>query len=611
MSHSGSGSATPSTPMHRPLGVLTLPGLVAVVAVLLSSGGCALLRGPVEPPPPVWDSISPPLLMEGMELEGPEPLTVGVPPAPDRRHRGMDVVHYDVEIVIPPENDRVSARTTIRYLREVAGPHLVTLDFTGMRVEAVTWEGRVLDFEYENGLLEFSAPGSPGVFDTLQVEVMTRGVPADGLILRENVHGEPTAFADNWPDRARFWFPSNDDLSDRATVSFTVHAPPGRRVVANGIQTALPAPADSTRTGGIDGLVTWRWESSVPIPTYLMVIGVADMEVMELGTAACGEAPASPRVDGCLDVTGWAFAPDTAHARQVFSRAPEMVDLYVDMFGPFPFEKLANVQASTRFGGMENASVIFYSEQAIAQGRDIEGTVAHEIVHQWFGNSVTPADWSHLWISEGFASYFGPYFWEHVEGRQALVERMEVARDRVLDAPEVRERPVVDGDPQNLLDLLNANSYQKGALVLHMLRWVTGDRNFFQGVRRFYQTHSGGHADTDDFRRVMEEVHGESLEWFFRQWLHAPGFPEYRVEWSWNRSRNEVHLRVRQEQPEGWPTFRMPMEVEFQLDGGVHRQVLMVDGREWERTLPLPSQPLAVRLDPDGWILARIHDDRP
>ncbi len=599
-----------SSPADRPLGLLGVAGLVVVSVVLLSSGGCALFRSPPGPPPLVWDSVSPPLLVGEVELEGPEPLVVGIPPAPGRYDRDLDVVHYDIELVIPPENDRVSSRTTLRYLREVAGPHLVTLDFTGLRVEAVTWRGEALEFRHEEGLLEFAAPGSPGVFDTLQVEIMSRGVPADGLILRENVHGQPSAFADNWPNRARFWFPSNDHLSDRAAVSFTVHAPPERRVVANGVQVAEPVPADSTRTGGIGGLMTWRWESAVPIPTYLMVVGVADLEVLDLGKAACGQAPASPRPDGCVEVTGWAFAPDTAHARRVFHRAPEMVDLYVDMFGPYPYEKLANVQAATRFGGMENASAIFYSEQAIAQGRDLEGTVAHEIVHQWFGNSVTPAGWEHLWISEGFASYFGPYFWEHVEGRQALVDRMDVNRERVLAAPEVRARPVVDTSPGNLLDLLNANSYQKGSLVLHMLRWVTGDRVFFQGVRRFYQAHSGGNASTDDFQRVMEQVHGESLEWFFRQWLHAPGYPEYRVEWSWNGARNEVQLRVRQEQDSAWPTFRMPVEVEFQLDGGVHRQLLMMDGREWTRTLPLPGEPLAVRLDPDGWLLARIHDDR-
>ncbi len=596
-------SASDST---RALTAGLTPVLVLALAGAFSLGGCALLRGPVEDPLPPWDSISPPPIPTGMAMVDPEPLEVGLPPAPGRYDHDMDVIHYDVELVIPPENDRVSARTTIRYLREVAGPHSVTLDFTGMSVEAVTSGDRALDFSHDDGLLRFETPGRPGVFDTIQVEVMTRGSPQDGLILRENVHGEPSAFADNWPNRARHWFPANDHPSDKASVSFTVHAPEGRTVLANGIQIGEPEAADPARTGGLDGLVTWRWESEVDIPTYLMVVGVAEMVGMDQGLAACGQAPASPRPDGCIEVTGWAFPPDTAHARHVFRRSAEMVDLYVDMFGPYPYEKLANIQSSTRFGGMENASAIFYSEQAIAEGRDIEGTVAHEIAHQWFGNSVTPADWPHLWLSEGFASYFGPYFWEHTEGQIALRERMDQNRESYL-ASEVTGRPVVDHGAENLLDLLNANSYQKGSLVLHMLRWVVGDRAFFQGVRRYYQRHSGGNAVTDDFQAVMEEVHGQSLEWFFQQWLRRAGYPIYQVEWSWDASAGEARVRLSQEQDSDWPTFRMPVELEFQLEGGVHREVVTVADRNWSRSFPLPGEPRQLRVDPDRWLLAEFR----
>jgi aminopeptidase N len=579
---------------------------VFLMVALLGTGGCAYLLGPSEPPPPPWDAASPPPITELVELADVEPVEVGIPPAPNRYDPDTNVIHYDVELVIAPENDRVSARTTIRYTREVRGPHTMALDFTGMSVEAVTWGGDVLEFTHEGDRLEFEAPGSPGVFDTLQVEIMTRGAPTDGLILRENVHGEPSAFADNWPNRAHFWFPARDHPSDQATVSFTVHAPEGRKVVANGVLVEGPSPASPERAGGLEGLMSWRWENRVPIPTYLMVVGVADMVVMDQGLAACGHAPVSPREDGCIEVTGWAFPPDTAHARQVFARSGEMVDLYVDMFGPYPYEKLANVQSSTRFGGMENASAIFYSEDAIASGRDIEGTVAHEIAHQWFGNSVTPADWPHLWLSEGFASYFGPYFWEHVEGQLVFRERIHANRDRYLDS-DVTHRPVVDEHAENLLDLLNANSYQKGSMVLHMLRWVMGDRAFFQGVRRYYQRHAGENVVTQDFQVAMEEAHGEPLDWFFQQWLHRPGYPEYEVEWDWDAGGGTVELKITQVQDEGWPLFRMPMEFEFLLDGGVHREIHLVDGREWTRTLALPGEPTQVRPDPDGWLLARFR----
>jgi len=594
---------------------LSLPSILLVA--LLGVPACGFFASAPEPTFPPWDMASPPYLIpdpedpeaEAPRIDQPEPIQMGLPPEPGRYVGILEVHHYDIEVVIPPENDRYSARTTVHYQSRIPGPHFVALDLTGVRVEAVTWRGQSRRFTHEDGILEFVVPGTHNTWDTLQVEVMTIGTPADGLILQDNVHGAPAAFGDNWPNRARFWFPGLDHPSHKATVSFTVHAPEGRKVVANGTRVAGPIPAEPTRAGGLEGLMTWRWETGVAIPTYLMVIGVADMVVMDGGLAACGSAPASPREDGCVEVTAWAFPPDTAHARHVFRRSAEMLDLYAEVFGPYPYEKLANVQSSTRFGGMENASAIFYSEQAISQGRDIEATVAHEIVHQWFGNSVTPADWPHLWLSEGFASYFGPWFWEQVDSEIEFQRRIAANRDRYL-ASEVTDRPVVDHGATNLMDLLNANSYQKGSLVLHMLRWVVGDPAFFRGVRVYYARHAGGNTVTDDFQRAMEEAYGESLDWFFQQWLHSPGYPVFDATWRWDERARRIHVTIRQEQDESWPTFRMPVELAVLLeDGGTHREIVRVDGREWEWSSALPSPPTGLELDPDGWLLMRAARD--
>lgn len=532
---------------------------------------------------------------------------MGLPPAPGRYDGSLDVLHYHVELVLPPENDRILGRTRIQYLSRVAGPHPVVLDLTGLAVESVTWGGRRVPFTYEAGEIRLQAPGAPSAADTLEVEVLYRGTPADGLILGNTVHGEPSAFGDNWPNRARFWFPSVDHPSDKAGVTFTVHAPAGQQVIANGTLLGPPLPADTSATRGIEGLVTWRWETRVPIPTYVMVVGVAPMEILPGGLGACGFAPASPRPDGCVEVSHWVFAPDTAHARRVFARSAEMLDFFARLVGPYPYEKLANVQSSTRFGGMENASAIFYSERALAAGRDLEGTVAHEIAHQWFGNHVTPADWPHLWLSEGFASYFGPLFFEHTDGVDTF-RRMMAENARSWLASPVTGRPVVDRGATNLMQLLNANSYQKGSLVLHMLRWVMGDEAFFRGVREYVARFGSGNARTEDLRAVLEEVHGEPLGWFFAQWLMEPGHPRYQVDWEWRGDARMVEVVVRQVQDPAWPTFRMPVELEFVLPAGTVRVREWVDGREWRGRIPLPGAPSELRFDPDGWILKEIVD---
>lgn len=564
-----------------------------VLLLATAAAGCAGTSGS---PTPVFPVRAAPPAVE------PPPIEMGLPPAPGRYDGRMDVVHYDVELVLPPGNDRIRGTALIRYLSREAGPHDVILDLTGLAVEGVSWEGEAVPFRHESGEIRFRAPGRPSASDTLEVEVRYRGTPDDGLILRENVHGEPSAFADNWPNRARFWFPSNDHPSDRATVTFTVHAPPGRPVVANGNLVQAGGSSDPARTGGMEGLQSWRWSTAVPIPTYLMVVGSAPMQILHGGLGACGRAPASPRADGCVEVSNWVFPPDTAHARRVFARSAQMLDFYSALVGPYPFEKLANVQSATRFGGMENASAIFYSERALAEGRDIEGTVAHEIAHQWFGDHLTPADWPHLWLSEGFASYFGPLFFEHAEGAGDFRVRMASVRERYL-ASDVVGRPVVDRSSTNLMELLNANSYQKGALVLHMLRWVLGDEDFFEAVRLYHARHGGSAVETDDFRAVVQEVHGESLGWFFTPWLTLPGYPRYRVDWQWDAPAREVEVVVRQEQDPAWPTFRMPVEFEFTLPAGTVRVTEWVDGREWRGRIPLPAAPTALVLDPDEWIL--------
>ena len=577
--------------------------ILALVATPLLLGGCGA-RGAVQTVVEL-----PPIRAVPPAVE-PAPIEMGLPPAPGRYDGSMDVLHYDVELLIPPANDRIEGRTTVTYRSRTPGSHPVILDLTGLAVESVGWEGERVPFAHTDGTIRFQAPGGTMAGDTHQVEVHYRGTPDDGLIMRNTVHGEPSAFADNWPNRARFWFPSNDHPSDKATVAFTVHAPAERQVLANGNLLRAGTPTPPETVGGLDGLRSWTWSTRVPIPTYLMVVGVADMEAIPGGLGACGLAPASPRADGCVEVTQWAYAPDTAHARRVFGRSAQMLDFYARLVGPYPYEKLANVQSATRFGGMENASVIFYSEQALAQGRNIEGTVAHEIAHQWFGNAVTAADWPHLWLSEGFASYFGPLFFEAAEGPAAFRGMIEGNRQVYL-ASDMTHRPIVDSSSENLMELLNRNSYQKGSLVLHMLRDLLGDAAFFEGVRSYYARYAGGNAVTGDLQAVLEEVHGESLDWFFRQWLHSPGHPKLELGWRWDAGAGEVEVVIRQVQDPSWPTFRLPAELEFVLPGGGSWRVeRVVDGREWRERIPMQTAPTAVNFDPDGWILEEMVTER-
>lgn len=548
-----------------------------------------------------------PLLAQAPEpLPGePAPIEAGRASPPARyADDGVDVLHYDVELALPEGPGRVQARAALLVRIEAGTPALV-LDFTGLVVDAVLVDEAPVDsWTLDAGQLVVPLPaGVAGVERT--VAVTYRGVPDDGLILGATVHGAPSAFVDNWPNRTRFWLPSVDHPSDKATARFTVHAPASWQVIANGRAAGPPTPTPDDVPGPAVGpRRTWTYETEVPHPTYTLVVGGAEMVVDTVGLAACGAAPASPRSDGCVAVTTWLFPESAEGGRGSFRRSVEMVDFFVATVGPFPYEKLAHVQSATRFGGMENSSAIFYSQQAIAAGRDIEGTVSHEIAHQWFGDSVTEVDWSHLWLSEGFATYFGALFFEHVDGPAALRERMASAADAYLASGD-SARPVVD-ERDDLFGLLNRNSYQKGGWVLHMLRRELGDGPFFDGIRAYYERFRDATASSDDLRRVMEEVSGRDLTRFFDQWLHRPGHPVLAVDTE--ATADGLRIGIRQAQGSYAPRFAIPVDVQVSWDGGTVRRTIRMEGADADLVVEGAPPDATVAVDPDGWLLHRRAD---
>jgi aminopeptidase N len=534
----------------------------------------------------------------------PAPITAGVAPAPGPIAPGVDVQHYEVELALGAGSDRIEARAELTVA--VTGQQAVLpLDFTGLEITRLTVDGRTLPYTHTEGVVRIPLSGSaPG--DLLTVALDYRGVPDDGLLLRNNVHGDPVAFVDNWPNRTRFWLPSVDHPDDKATVRYTIHAPTAWTVIANGQRLSGPAPTASDALGSGPDRRTWVWEVGVPISSYNMVIGAAQFEIRTVGLAACGRAPASRRDDGCVEVSTWMFPQDVQKAEPSFRRAAQMVDVFTEVIGDFPFEKLANVQSTTRFGGMENASAIFYSEQALASGRNMEETVSHEIAHQWFGDAVTEASWHHLWLSEGFATYFGDHFFEVADGRAAFSALMETSRQRVVTSDDV-ERPVIDPEETDLFALLNANNYPKGGWVLHMLRGLLGDEAFFAGIRTYYARHLHSAVLTEDFQAVMEEVSHRDLDWFFTQWLYRPGYPVFELEERWNAgegSAGVAEVTVRQVQKDAWPRFRVPLELCW--GDGTDRQCRAAVAGSASDTFRFqfdtrPTAPVA--LDPDGWVL--------
>ena len=524
----------------------------------------------------------------------------GVPSIPAdgyERQPALDVLHYEIAIELPAEGAEVAGRTAVLYQAVAADLSGVALDLgPAMTVDSVTVDGRPTEFAREGDRLTLRTPTAAGA--RAEAVVWYHGVPSDGLIIGLDRTGGRSAFADNWADRGRHWFPSVDHPSDKATVEFDVIAPAELEVVANGVLAG--------RTDLGDGRARTRWTESSEIPVYGMVIGIADFAVETAG-----------EVDG-IEVTHWTFVEDSAAGAVAFSRSTEILGFYDSLFGPYPYEKLAHVQSATKFGGMENPGAIFYSQNAIggalaADPETREGLtslVAHETVHQWFGDAVTEADWNHLWLSEGFAEYFDAVFFEfrggiHGRGPAELARQMRTraAAVRELEAAGPQAIYSPDVGPGQYARLLDAESYEKGAWVLHMLRRRIGDEAFFDGVRDYYATLRGGTAWTADFGRIMEEASGQPLGWFFAQWVVRPGMPVLAaavVDGNGGR-------RLRIEQLQAGEPYRLAFEVELRAGGRSERRAVEMESPVVELPLDLVG-PVEIMIDPDGWLLFATAD---
>jgi aminopeptidase N len=527
-------------------------------------------------------------------------------------HAGVNAEHYAFHVVIPDTGRRVSV-TAVAYIRRSRGVDTLRLDLhSAMRVSRVMVNAREATFARDSVSVRIALPRwnrtecenpRPSTVDRPDpcldwVSVDAAGVPANGLIISQDSRGRWLYFADHWPNRARFWLPVIDHPSDKATVEWRVHAPAATRVIANGRVTEDRNPIPNE-----PGRAITVWKSEQPIPTYLMVIGVAPMARLDLGATACGLAERG----GCVDQDVYE-APELApRTPPGFAAAGRIVEWLSKTVGPFPYEKLSHVQSSTQFGGMENASAIFYSDAAFRNMTLGEGLVAHETAHQWFGDAVTPARWADVWLSEGFATYYAALWEREARGDSAFRTAMAGIRQRIVGAPVVRERPVIDSTQTDLMALLNANSYQKGGFVLHMLRRQIGDSAWTQGIRAYYNAHKHGNAMTNDLQLAMQRASGTELGWFFRQWLTRPGYAELEASWTYAAD-GVVVIGVTQSSRFGPYRLNLPVVIE-QADGSLAR--VMVDLPASARqsiVLPtrLSARPRSVRFDPDGDLLATI-----
>ncbi len=519
--------------------------------------------------------------------------------APDTYPRQpVDVEHYRFAVVLSDTTDRITGEAMIRLRPLASRVSIVALDLAnatparqgrGMTVDTVASNGRPLVFTHADDRLSITLPAGSHEGQLVELTVRYGGVPADGLQIKPNRHGDRTFFSDDWPNKAHHWLPVIDHIADKATMEMDVVAPAHYQVVSNGRRvevTDLP-----------DGLRRTIWHEAVPIAPWLYALGVAPFAVQYVD-----------QYQG-VPIETWVFAKDRDAGFYDFAvPTRDVLAFFSEHVGAYAYEKLANVQSNSASGGMEAASSIFYSPASVVGDRNTRwrNVVIHEIAHQWFGNAVTERDWNDVWLSEGFATYFTLLFIEHAYGRDEFVDGLRRSRQEVLDfyarTPDYR---VVHENLDDMSRVTTRMTYEKGAWALHMLRQRLGDDRFWAGIRTYYQRFKNATASTSDFREAVETVSGDDLRTFFEQWLYRGGVPRLSGTWSWDGRAKRVTLDFRQTQP--GPPFDLTVEVAIQTVGAPPRvERIDMTGESAHAVFPVDREPAALVVDPSVRLLASV-----
>ena len=526
------------------------------------------------------------------------------------RSRDFDQRHVRLELQFDWDKQHIDGRAVLTLVP--LGPiKSVGLDAAEMKISSVSY----LDDQSQAAPLKFVHRG-----DRLEVELgrelatdqeLRLGIDYQVEVPKHGAHfvlpdeREPNQARMVWtqsePEFARYWFPCHDHPSDRLTSEILATVPEGYLVLSNG--------AMKERKPAGDGKVTWHFVQEPEHVSYLMSVVAGEFEACEQNW------------DG-LPITSYVPKGRLEQAERSFGKTARMVEYFSGLLGyRYPWTKYSQICVDEYgWGGMEHTSATTLNLDTLHDERaeldsTSEGLVAHELVHQWFGDLITCKDWGDIWLNESFATFFTTVWFEHEHGAdEALWRREEEAESYKKEDRDRYRRPLVTSRYETPLHMFDRHSYPKGARVLHMLRFVLGEEAFWRTIRHYTKKHAFQSIETAQFRIAIEEATGQGLDWFFEQWIHHGGHPQYEVSYTWDSDQKQVALTVKQTQTvdDLTPLFRMPIEVALVTSKGEEIRKITVAKADETFRFDLEERPLRVVLDPNDWILKDItfHKDK-
>ncbi len=519
------------------------------------------------------------------------------------RDRVVDIKHIRLDVELDLDNKRITGRAAHTFTPlndELTWLHLDSVD---LEIEAVTSaSGVALAHSLSGGRLHIELPSPKNSGEEETVVVDFAGSPRRGMYFIGPSAEYPWKRLEVWTqgqdEDSRHWFPCYDYPNEMATTELHVTVREPFTVISNGELRGVDS--------GAPGMRTYHWHQDVPHVTYLTSIVAGEY------------AEIRDEWDG-IPIQSYVPVGREADGRAMVKNTAEMMRLFSERTGiRYPYAKYSQaVVQDFIFGGMENVSattitdLVLFDERARLE-QDGDYLLAHEIAHQWFGDLLTCRDWSHGWLNEGFATFFELHFTEHSKGREEFLYAIQNEIDSYLSEAATYRRPIVTNVYSAPLDIFDRHLYEKGGLVLNMLRVLLGETMFWKTIRRYALSRRGSNVVTSDLQRAVEEGTGRNLDWFFDQWVYKPGHPEIEGSYAWDDATKSAKLALKQTQtgtdvPE---VFRLPLRLSFRLESGEteSRSIEMTE-REQTFYVPLASKPKWVSVD--GEILKTLKLERP
>ncbi|NLX11541.1 MAG: hypothetical protein GXY36_17995 [Chloroflexi bacterium] len=511
------------------------------------------------------------------------PPTLGDPLIAGLGNAGIDVEHYTLKLAFDLDAGTLAGVAALDIRATYHQLAAFSLDAHRLTIEQVAIDGIEVPFVAKETKLIVQLPKPLPYGTRFQVSISYHTAPQPfrspympyfdiGLEIADG-----RAHTLNEPDAARTWFPANDHPADRAAYDFYLRVDEPLTAIANG--TLLETtPHD-------DGTHTFHWQMTAPMASYLAVVAVADYALIE-DHAANG-----------IPIRHYVYVDAVEAGRALFDYTPETLLLFADLFGPYPFESYGHVITPQTSMALETQSMTVMPESVLnLTEASLYPLLAHELAHQWYGNAVTPAAWTDIWLNEGFATYAEWLAQEDRYGASTALAARSYSEQALLT--DRRTTPLIAPAPA---EMFGVASYDKGAWVLHMLRAEIGDAAFFDLLRAYVARFGDRPAGSLDFWQLAEQISGQNLGWFFEQWLLQGGLPRYTLYWTAVETGADVLLCA-----EGNGSYRLDLPLRFSAGDQQGDVTLKVTGPQAHASFALDFTPGDVTTDPLQDVLAQV-----